>query len=70
MWRVNLNSSFAENIAWKKFENGGRLNNEEAFHKFIEMGLTLDDNVNKFMQSSMPVTGKPRVRDGSLKRIN
>jgi hypothetical protein len=30
------------------------------------MGLTLDDNVNKFMQSSMPVTGKPRVRYGSL----
>jgi len=42
------------------------INNEEAFHKFIEMGLTLDDNVNKFMQSSMPFTGKPCVRDGSL----
>jgi hypothetical protein len=37
------------------------INNEEAFNKFIEMGLTLDGNGNKFMQSS-----KPHERDGSL----
>lgn len=42
------------------------INNEEAINKFLEMGLTYDDSLNKLMRSSMPTRGKAPERDGSL----